>query len=126
MEKDRMEKEVDNKKLHLLLIEQGGVRALLGMVRSANNDVIAQVARGLTNLAKCETRAITEGQKKGRSLLMDDGVLSWLLANSNTTSISTRRHIELSLCHLAQNGPCFYISCQAGTEHNNNMALAAD
>ncbi|CAI9296151.1 unnamed protein product [Lactuca saligna] len=92
-----------NEKLHLLLIEQGGVRALLGMVRSGNNDVIAQVARGLANFAKCETRAITQGHKEGRSLLMDDGVLSWLLANSNTSSISTRRHIELALCHLAQN-----------------------
>ena len=44
------------------------------------------------------------GHKKGRSLLMDDGVLTWLLANSNIASISTRRHIELALCHLAQNG----------------------
>nr|GEX17006.1 armadillo repeat-containing kinesin-like protein 1 [Tanacetum cinerariifolium] len=43
------------------------------------------------------------GHKKGRSLLMDDGVLTWLLANSNIVSISTRRHIELALCHLAQN-----------------------
>ncbi|KAI7753065.1 hypothetical protein M8C21_016820 [Ambrosia artemisiifolia] len=91
-----------NEKLHLLLIEQGGIRALLGMVRSGNNDVIAQVARGIANFAKCESRAITQGHKKGRSFLMD-GVLSWLLANSNTTSISTRRHIELALCHLAQN-----------------------
>ncbi|XP_076919903.1 kinesin-like protein KIN-UC [Bidens hawaiensis] len=91
-----------NEKLHLLLIEQGGIKALLGMVRSGNNDIIAQVARGIANFAKCESRAITQGHKKGRSLLMD-GVLSWLLANSNTASISTRRHIELALCHLAQN-----------------------
>ncbi|XP_076911363.1 kinesin-like protein KIN-UC [Bidens hawaiensis] len=91
-----------NEKLHLLLIEQGGIKALLGMVRSGNNDVIAQVARGIANFAKCESRAITQGHKKGRSLLMD-GVLSWLLANSNTASVSTRRHIELALCHLAQN-----------------------
>ncbi|KAK9064079.1 hypothetical protein SSX86_017951 [Deinandra increscens subsp. villosa] len=91
-----------NEKLHLLLIEQGGIRALLGMVRSGNDDVIAQVARGIANFAKCESRAITQGHKKGRSLLMD-GVLSWLLANSNTASVSTRRHIELALCHLAQN-----------------------
>ncbi|KAI3730987.1 hypothetical protein L1987_62169 [Smallanthus sonchifolius] len=91
-----------NEKLHLLLLEQGGIRALLGMVRSGNNDVITQVARGIANFAKCESRAITQGHKKGRSLLMD-GVLSWLLANSNTTSTSTRRHIELALCHLAQN-----------------------
>ncbi|GJV64632.1 kinesin-like protein KIN-UC isoform X1 [Tanacetum coccineum] len=92
-----------NEKLHLPLTEQGGIRALLGMVRSGNNDVIAQVARGLANFAKCESRAITQGHKKGRSLLMDDGVLTWLLANSNIASISTRRHIELALCHLAQN-----------------------
>ncbi|GKB52888.1 kinesin-like protein KIN-UC [Tanacetum coccineum] len=44
-----------------------------------------------------------ERHKKGRSLLMDDGVLTWLLANLNIASISTRRHIELALCHLAQN-----------------------
>ncbi|KAL4575234.1 hypothetical protein LXL04_022076 [Taraxacum kok-saghyz] len=92
-----------NEKLHSVLTEQGGVRALLGMVRTRNDDVIAQVARGIANFAKCETRAITQGHKKGRSLLMDDNVLSWLLANSNTASISTRRHIELALCHLAQN-----------------------
>lgn len=92
-----------NEKLHLLLTEQGGVRALLGMVTSGNNDVIAQVARGIANFAKCESRAITQGHKKGRSLLMDDGVLTWLLANSNSASLSTRRHIELALCHLAQN-----------------------
>ncbi|KVI05048.1 Armadillo [Cynara cardunculus var. scolymus] len=92
-----------NEKLHMLLTEQGGIKALLGMVRSGNHDVIAQVARGMANFAKCESRAITQGHKKGRSLLMDDGVLSWLLGNSNTASISTRRHIELALCHLAQN-----------------------
>ncbi|KAL8218270.1 hypothetical protein R6Q57_021643 [Mikania cordata] len=91
-----------NEKLHLLLVKQGGIKALLGMARSGNNDVIAQVARGIANFAKCESRAITQGHKKGRSLLMD-GVLSWLIANSNTASISTRRHIELALCHLAQN-----------------------
>ncbi|XP_071732972.1 kinesin-like protein KIN-UC isoform X3 [Rutidosis leptorrhynchoides] len=92
-----------NEKLHVPLIEQGGIRALLGMVRSGNVDVIAQVARGIANFAKCESRAITQGHKKTRSLLMGDGVLSWLLANSNIASVSTRRHIELALCHLAQN-----------------------
>lgn len=44
------------------------------------------------------------GHRTGRSLLMDDGTLTWLIANSNTASGSTRRHIELALCHLAQNG----------------------
>ncbi|KAD2804795.1 hypothetical protein E3N88_38172 [Mikania micrantha] len=80
----------------------GNGKPLVKWVGSGNNDVIAQVARGIANFAKCESRAITQGHKKGRSLLMD-GVLSWLIANSNTASISTRRHIELALCHLAQN-----------------------
>lgn len=44
------------------------------------------------------------GHRMGCSLLIDDGALTWLIANSNTTSSSTRRHIELALCHLAQNG----------------------
>jgi hypothetical protein len=44
------------------------------------------------------------GRRMGCSLLIDDGALAWLIANSNNTSSSTRRHIELALCHLAQNG----------------------
>lgn len=44
------------------------------------------------------------GHRIGRSLLIDDGALTWLIANSNTNSASTRRHVELALCHLAQNG----------------------
>lgn len=35
---------------------------------------------------------------------MEDGALTWLISNSHTSSASTRRHIELALCHLAQNG----------------------
>jgi len=35
---------------------------------------------------------------------MEDGAFAWLIVNSKTTSDSTRRHIELALCHLAQNG----------------------
>ncbi|KAA8539266.1 hypothetical protein F0562_025958 [Nyssa sinensis] len=92
-----------NEKLHVMLREDGGIKALLGMVRSGNIDVIAQVARGIANFAKCESRAIIQGHKRGRSLLMEDGVLTWLITNSNTASASTRRHIELALCHLAQN-----------------------
>lgn len=33
-----------------------------------------------------------------------DGALSCIIANSTAFSTSTRRHIELALCHLAQNG----------------------
>ncbi|KAK5795115.1 kinesin-like protein KIN-UC [Gossypium arboreum] len=92
-----------NEKLHTMLKEDGGIKAMLGMVRSGNNDVVAQVARGLANFAKCESRAMVQGHRKGRSLLMEDCALEWLIDNCNTTSASTRRHIELALSHLAQN-----------------------
>ncbi|KAK4430973.1 Kinesin-like protein KIN-UC [Sesamum alatum] len=92
-----------NEKLHVVLKEDGAIKALLAMTRSGNADVIAQVARGLANFAKCESRRIIQGRLKGRSLLMDDGALSWLVANLNTSSTSIRRHMELAICHLAQN-----------------------
>jgi kinesin family protein 5 len=41
-------------KLQIKLREEGGIRALLGMVRSRHPDVLAQVARGIANFAKCE------------------------------------------------------------------------
>ncbi|XP_031257346.1 kinesin-like protein KIN-UC [Pistacia vera] len=92
-----------NEKLHVMLKEDGAIKALLEMVKCGNGDVIAQIARGLANFAKCESRGIFHGYKKGRSLLMDDGALQWLISNSNVNSASTRRHVELALCHLAQN-----------------------
>ncbi|KAK9750241.1 hypothetical protein RND81_02G181700 [Saponaria officinalis] len=93
-----------NVSLHSALLQDGGIKALVGMTGSANADVVAQVARGLANFAKCETREVIQGHKTGRSLLMEDGALRWLIVNSKTTLESTRRHIELALCHLAQNG----------------------
>ncbi|KAJ8551678.1 hypothetical protein K7X08_021693 [Anisodus acutangulus] len=92
-----------NEKLHVRLREDGAVKALLEMARSGNIEVIAQVSRGLANFAKCESRGTIQGHRKGRSTLMEDGVLRWLITNSNSASSSTRRHIELALCHLAQN-----------------------
>ncbi|KAJ0102491.1 hypothetical protein Patl1_06039 [Pistacia atlantica] len=92
-----------NEKLHVMLKEDGAIKALLEMVKCGNGDVIAQIARGLANFAKCESRGIFHGYRKGHSLLMDDGALQWLISNSNVNSASTRRHVELALCHLAQN-----------------------
>uniref|UniRef100_A0A0A9EG25 Vacuolar protein 8 n=1 Tax=Arundo donax TaxID=35708 RepID=A0A0A9EG25_ARUDO len=92
-----------NEKLHLMLKQEGGIKALLGMFRTGHDDVIAQIARGIANFAKCESRMLSRGHRKGRSLLIEDGVLTWMVANSNRFPPSTRRHIELAFCHLAQN-----------------------
>ncbi|XP_047966592.1 kinesin-like protein KIN-UC [Salvia hispanica] len=92
-----------NEKLHMVLKEDGSIRALLGMTRLGNTEVVAQVARGLANFSKCESRRIMKGHWRGRSLLMEDGGLSWLVANLKTASALTRRHLELAICHLAQN-----------------------
>ncbi|BBH03230.1 armadillo repeat kinesin 3 [Prunus dulcis] len=81
---------------------EGGIKALLGMVRCGHPDVLAQVARGIANFAKCESRASTQGTKTGRSLLIEDGALSWIVQNANNDASPIRRHIELALCHLAQ------------------------
>ena len=44
------------------------------------------------------------GTKNGRSLLIEDGVLPWIVQNANNEASPIRRHIELALCHLAQHG----------------------
>ncbi|ONL93749.1 Armadillo/beta-catenin repeat family protein / kinesin motor family protein [Zea mays] len=51
-----------NEKLHLMLKQDGGIKALLGMFRSGHADVIAQIARGIANFAKCESRMISQGK----------------------------------------------------------------
>ncbi|KAK7822062.1 kinesin-like protein kin-ua [Quercus suber] len=93
-----------NDKLQMKLRIEGGIKALLGMVRCRHADVLAQVARGIANFAKCESRAATQGTKTGRSLLIEDGALPWIVQNANNEASPIRRHIELALCHLAQHG----------------------
>ena len=44
------------------------------------------------------------GSKTGRSLLIEDGALPWIVQNANNDASPIRRHIELALCHLAQHG----------------------
>jgi len=44
-----------------MLRSEGGIKALLGMVRCGHPDVLAQVARGIANFAKCESRASAQG-----------------------------------------------------------------
>ncbi|KAF3795938.1 Armadillo repeat-containing kinesin-like protein 2 [Nymphaea thermarum] len=106
-----------NEKLHAKLKEDGGIKALLEMARSGHKDIIAQVARGFANFAKCESRGghghiiemhitvvenISTGSRNGQSLLIEDGALTWIIANVYCSSASIRRHVELALCHLAQ------------------------
>ncbi|CAI0413981.1 unnamed protein product, partial [Linum tenue] len=91
-----------NDKLQMKLRGEGGIKALLGMVRCRHPDVLSQVARGIANFAKCESRASAQGVKAGRSLLIEDGALPWIVQNANNEAASVRRHIELALCHLAQ------------------------
>ncbi|XP_058104679.1 kinesin-like protein KIN-UB isoform X1 [Magnolia sinica] len=91
-----------NDKLQMKLRGEGGIQALLGMVRCGHPDVLAQVARGIANFAKCESRASSQGTKVGKSLLIDDGALPWIVQNANNEASPIRRHIELALCHLAQ------------------------
>ncbi|OMO97302.1 Armadillo [Corchorus capsularis] len=91
-----------NDKLQTKLRGEGGIKALLGMVNCGHPDVLAQVARGIANFAKCESRASTQGSKTGRSLLIEDGALPWIVQNANNEASPIRRHIELALCHLAQ------------------------
>ncbi|XP_031269693.1 kinesin-like protein KIN-UB isoform X2 [Pistacia vera] len=91
-----------NDKLQTKLRSEGGIRALLGMVRCGHPDVLSQVARGIANFAKCESRSATQGIKSGRSLLIEDGALPWIVQNANDEAAAIRRHLELALCHLAQ------------------------
>ncbi|KAI4354905.1 hypothetical protein L6164_003730 [Bauhinia variegata] len=91
-----------NDKLLIKLRSQGGIKALLGIVRCGHPDVLSQVARGIANFAKCESRATNQGIKSGRSFLIEDGSLPWIVQNANDEAAPIRRHIELALCHLAQ------------------------
>ncbi|KAI3444673.1 hypothetical protein Pfo_001338 [Paulownia fortunei] len=91
-----------NDKLQTRLRSEGGIKALLGMVRCRHPDVLSQIARGIANFAKCESRASTQGARDGRSLLIEDGALPWIVQNANNEASLIRRHVELALCHLAQ------------------------
>ncbi|KAG2404436.1 Kinesin-like protein [Vigna angularis] len=91
-----------NDRILMTLRSQGGIKALLGIVRCGHPDVLSQVARGIANFAKCESRASNQGIKSGRSFLIEDGALPWIVQNANNEAAPIRRHLELALCHLAQ------------------------
>ncbi|KAB2614517.1 Kinesin-II 85 kDa subunit [Pyrus ussuriensis x Pyrus communis] len=78
-------------KLQRKLRSEGGIKALLGIVRCGHPDVLSQVARGIANFAKWI--------KNGKSFLIEDGALPWIVQNVNDKAAPIRRHIELALCH---------------------------
>ncbi|CAH8385935.1 unnamed protein product [Eruca vesicaria subsp. sativa] len=92
-----------NDRLLEQLKEEGCIKALLTMAQSGNLSIIAQVARGMANFANCEIHEINQGRRKGRSRLMEEGILEWLTSNSHIDSASIQNNIDLALCRLAQN-----------------------
>ena len=44
------------------------------------------------------------GIKSGTSFLIEDGALPWIVQNANNEAAAIRRHIELALFHMAQQG----------------------
>jgi kinesin family member 5 len=58
-----------------MLKQDGRIKALLGMFQTGHNDVIAQIARGIANFAKCESRAI----RQGLILLCSSEMPSWFV-----------------------------------------------
>ncbi|KAK7346669.1 hypothetical protein VNO80_21192 [Phaseolus coccineus] len=91
-----------NDKLQIKIRDEGGMKALLGMARCKHPDVHTQVARAIANFAKCESKASIQGRKVGRSSLIVDGLLPWIVQNASNEVSLVRRDIEIALCHLAK------------------------
>nr|CAD1830126.1 unnamed protein product [Ananas comosus var. bracteatus] len=79
-----------------LIMSQGGI-SLLSMTAADAEDpqTLRMVAGAIANLCG-------NGNKLGKSLLIEDGALPWIIKNANNDASPIRRHIELALCHLAQ------------------------
>ncbi|GFZ06940.1 armadillo repeat kinesin 3 [Actinidia rufa] len=90
-----------NNKLQIKLRGEGGIKALLGMVRCRHPDVLAQVTCDTSNFAKCKSRASTQGTKTWKSLLIEYGTLPWIVQNANNEASPIRCHIKLAFCQLA-------------------------
>ncbi|KAH8932797.1 hypothetical protein BDL97_19G094100 [Sphagnum fallax] len=79
-----------------LIMAQGGIGLLARTADDAEDpQTLRMVAGAIANLCG-------NGYKTGRSLLIDDGALPWIVANANNDALPIRHHIELALCHLAQ------------------------
>ncbi|XP_050151724.1 kinesin-like protein KIN-UA isoform X3 [Malus sylvestris] len=79
-----------------LIMTQGGI-SLLSMTAANGEDpqTLRMVAGAIANLCG-------NGTKTGKSLLIEDGAVAWIVQNANNDAAPIKRHIELALCHLAQ------------------------
>nr|XP_017185776.2 kinesin-like protein KIN-UA isoform X3 [Malus domestica] len=79
-----------------LIMTQGGI-SLLSMTAANGEDpqTLRMVAGAIANLCG-------NGTKTGKSLLIEDGAVAWIVQNANNDAAPIKRHVELALCHLAQ------------------------
>eukprot|EP00898_Chlorokybus_atmophyticus_P000882 jgi/Chlat1/1795/Chrsp135S02121 len=75
------------------LRSQGGIKALIQLASTDRVEVLAQVARGFANFAKCD--------KAGHSKIIEEGGLPWIIAMAQSDMPSVKKHAELALCHVA-------------------------
>ncbi|CAM6015233.1 unnamed protein product [Sphagnum balticum] len=103
---------------HLLPTADLGLHKILSLLESKDVDVRMHPVKVLANLDLVAEEAnwekvvearglgsllnLLQRYKTGRSLLIDDGVLPWIVANANNDASPIRHHIELALCHLTQ------------------------
>eukprot|EP00899_Mesostigma_viride_P001396 jgi/Mesvir1/11257/Mv01061-RA.1 len=71
---------------------ESGLKAIISMAATDKVEVLAQVARGFANFAKCD--------KGGHSQIIEEGGLPWIIAMASSDTSSVRKHAELALCHL--------------------------
>ncbi|KAL4191108.1 hypothetical protein AMTRI_Chr07g79090 [Amborella trichopoda] len=73
-----------NERLHTMLKEANAIQALLEMARSGQSDVLSQVARGIANFAKCESRGIAQ-EANTRDLISSGGLKELIRLSHEST-----------------------------------------
>lgn len=91
-------------KLQLKLREEGGIRALLGMVRSRHPDVLAQVARGIANFAKCESRGAAQGMSTIHSIQCNLSSPIW--GTCSLSTINRQANVTFDQFYNVDGGAC--------------------
>lgn len=96
-------------KLQTKLRGEGGIKALLGMVRCGHPDVLAQVARGIANFAKCESRASSQGILVTNFLLFYIVTSFWKKRTNDDVSYIQNLYLQVSThSNLYLGNVCFH------------------